>query len=70
MSVEVANPLIAARQDSTTAYAVFIAEDIDALAGYTSGGWIDVAIGGVALHGCPRLVRIRSGNWSHGEWAG
>ncbi|WP_433352104.1 WXG100 family type VII secretion target [Micromonospora saelicesensis] len=44
------SPLIAARQDSTTAFSgVFIAEDIDALmAGYTSGGWIDVAIGGVA----------------------
>ncbi|MET7959029.1 WXG100 family type VII secretion target [Micromonospora zamorensis] len=44
------SPLIAARQDSTTAFSgVFIAEDIDAvMAGYTSGGWIDVAIGGVA----------------------
>ncbi|MEU7841039.1 hypothetical protein AB0B39_08725 [Micromonospora sp. NPDC049114] len=44
------NRLIAARQDSTTAFSgVFIAEDIDVLmADYTSGGWIDVAIGGVA----------------------
>ncbi|MEU8211594.1 hypothetical protein AB0B85_20635 [Micromonospora sp. NPDC049044] len=42
--------MIAVRQDSTTAFSgVFIAEDIDALmAGYASGGWIDVAIGGVA----------------------
>ncbi|MEV4822054.1 hypothetical protein [Micromonospora sp. NPDC049274] len=44
------SPLVAARHDSTTAFSgIFIAEDIDALmAGYTSGGWIDVAIGGVA----------------------
>ncbi|TYB40424.1 WXG100 family type VII secretion target [Micromonospora sp. AP08] len=45
-----APPLIAAPQDSTTAFSgIYIAEDIDALmAGYTSGGWIDVAIGGFA----------------------
>jgi hypothetical protein len=45
-----ANPLVAARQDSTSAFSgTFIAEDIDALiAGYASGGWIDTAIGGFA----------------------
>lgn len=47
---EATNPLIAVRQDSTTAFSgAFIAEDIDALiAGYSDGGWIDTAIGGLA----------------------
>ncbi|MFR9777788.1 WXG100 family type VII secretion target [Micromonospora sp. MS34] len=44
------SPLIAVRQDSTTAFSgIYLAEDIDALmVGYLSGGWIDVAIGGFA----------------------
>ncbi|MFF0659425.1 WXG100 family type VII secretion target [Micromonospora tulbaghiae] len=44
------SPLIAARQDSTTGFSgIYLAEDIDALmVGYSSGGWIDVAIGGFA----------------------
>jgi hypothetical protein len=48
---EAANALVAPRQDSTTAYSgVFIAEDIDnLLASYSSGGWIDTAIGGFAV---------------------
>ncbi|WP_431882388.1 WXG100 family type VII secretion target [Micromonospora gifhornensis] len=45
------DPLIAPRQDSTTAFSgVFIAEDIDGLlASYAGGGWIDTAIGGFAV---------------------
>ncbi|QGN48443.1 WXG100 family type VII secretion target [Micromonospora sp. WMMC415] len=48
---DVSSPLIAPREDSTTAFSgVFIAEDIDSLmASYAGGGWIDVAIGGVAV---------------------
>ncbi|GIJ20351.1 WXG100 family type VII secretion target [Micromonospora lutea] len=48
---ESANPLIALRQDSTTALSgVVIAEDIDGLlASYAGGGWIDTAIGGFAV---------------------
>ncbi|MFG2169484.1 WXG100 family type VII secretion target [Micromonospora chersina] len=44
------SPLVATRHDSTTAFSgIYLAEDIDALmAGYSSGGWIDVAIGGFA----------------------
>ncbi|MGC4746127.1 WXG100 family type VII secretion target [Micromonospora sp. DT201] len=44
------SPLIATRQDSTTSFSgIFLAEDIDALmAGYASGSWIDVSIGGFA----------------------
>ncbi|MFX0595022.1 hypothetical protein [Melissospora conviva] len=49
MSVEVANPLIAARQDTTTAYAGFgLGESIvDLRNGIQSGSWIDSTIGGV-----------------------
>ncbi|MFI7609382.1 WXG100 family type VII secretion target [Micromonospora sp. NPDC049366] len=45
------SPLVAAREDSTTAFSgISIAEDIDSLmAGYAGGGWIDVAIGGLAV---------------------
>ncbi|MDH6465071.1 uncharacterized protein YukE [Micromonospora sp. A200] len=48
---QAANPLIATREDSTTAFSgVFIAEDIDSLAAsYAGGGWIDTAIGGLAV---------------------
>ncbi|GAA2703585.1 hypothetical protein ACFY2R_19620 [Micromonospora olivasterospora] len=44
------SPLIAAREDSTTAFSgIYLAEDIDALmAGYASGSWIDATIGGLA----------------------
>src|SRR3954469_4012270 len=46
----VTNPLVAARQDSTTAWTGFgIAEDInDLIHGVESGSWIDSAIGGFA----------------------
>ncbi|GGM51576.1 hypothetical protein GCM10011608_40620 [Micromonospora sonchi] len=46
-----ANPLIASRQDSTTALSgIYIAEDIDGLlASFAGGGWIDTAIGGFAV---------------------
>ncbi|MEH0938587.1 WXG100-like domain-containing protein [Micromonospora psammae] len=49
MSADVANPLIAARQDTTTGYSgVGIVESlVDLRAGIESGSWIDLTIGGV-----------------------
>ncbi|MBL7258148.1 WXG100 family type VII secretion target [Paractinoplanes lichenicola] len=47
---DVANPLIAEREDSTRWFSgIFLAEDIDSLmASFNGGGWIDPAIGGIA----------------------
>ncbi|MEV4823876.1 hypothetical protein [Micromonospora sp. NPDC049274] len=49
MSTDVANPLIAARQDTTTAYSgVGLVESlVDLRNGIESGSWVDVTIGGV-----------------------
>ncbi|WP_250034249.1 WXG100 family type VII secretion target [Paractinoplanes maris] len=47
---DLANPLIAPREDSTRWFSgVFLAEDVDSLmASFDGGGWIDPAIGGIA----------------------